>query len=192
MKSKWTTTALLSAVILMAFSWLGTGCSGGGGGPTSPPPPTVPPSGISFSPDSSAGPNSIYLSSGGGSGSTFILDVDTQSVTDLYGVSFLLTYPDNLISFRKNSELEGTFLSESGSVDTDLQVSQRQPGEITVGISRLGEVPGATGSGNLLSLEFGRKAAGSGSIQMTDHDALDSFGEVQIDVTWIGGSVTVR
>ena len=154
--------------------------------------PTVPPSGITFSPDSSAGSNSIALSSGGGSGNVFILDVDAQSVTDLYGVSFLLTYPNDLLSYSKNSESEGTFLSESGDVDTDLQVSQRQPGELTVGISRLGEVPGVSGSGNLLSLEFTRRSAGSGPLEMTDHDAVDSLGEIQVEVTWISGSVTVR
>jgi hypothetical protein len=152
----------------------------------------VPPSGISFTPDSSAGANSIYLSSGGGSGSVFILDVDVQSVTDLYGASFIVSFPDDLLSYTKDSESEGSFLSDGGSIDTDLQVSRRQAGKVTVGISRLGEVPGASGSGNLLSLEFTRKSAGTGSIEMMDHDAIDSFGEVQIDVTWIGGSVTVR
>jgi len=190
---KWKSAFIvLSAAALAGSGWLSTGCGGGGGGGPTSPPPTVPPSGISFTPDSSAGANSIYLSSGGGSGSVFILDVDAQSVTDLYGVSFLLSYPDNLLSYTKNSESEGSFLSDGGDIDTDLQVNQRRPGEVTVGISRFGEVPGASGSGNLLSLEFTRKSAGSGSMEMMDHDALDSFGEVQIDVTWIGGSVTVR
>ena len=192
MKRRWVLAGLM-VVVLTATGWVSTGCGGGGGGgggsPTEPPPPS---SGISFSADSSAGANSIYLSSGGGSGSVFILDVDAQSVTDLYGVSFVLTYPDNLLSFTRDSQEEGSFLSESGSVDTDLQVSQRTAGEVVVGISRLGEVPGAAGSGNLLSLRFTRRAAGSGAMEMTDHDAVDSFGDVQLDVTWISGTVTVR
>lgn len=179
-----------SVVLLLFFGWVSTGCGGGGGGgPTAPPPPT---SGISFSPDSSSGSNSIRLSSGGGSGSTFILDVDAQSVTDLYGVSFVLHYPATLLAYSNNSETEGTFLSESGAVNTDLQVNERRAGEVTVGISRLGEVPGASGSGPLLSLEFTRRAAGTGRMEMMDHDALDSFGEVQVEVSWISGSVTVR
>jgi len=153
----------------------------------------VPPSGVTFTPDASAGANSIYLSAGqGGSSSALVLEVDAQSVTDLYGVGFLLRYPDDLLSYSKNSAAEGSFLSESGEVDIDLQVRERSDGELTVGISRLGEVPGATGSGTLLSLEFTRKSAGSGPMEMADHDALDSYGEVQVAVTWIGGSVSVR
>lgn len=184
--------AAMSALLLTASGWVSTGCGGGGGGGPTSPPPIDPPSSISFSADGAAGANSISLSSGGGSSSTFILDVDAQSVTDLYGVSFILEFPNDLLSFVRNSETEGTFLSENGAVDTDVQASLRKAGEVTVGISRLGEVPGASGSGMLLSLEFSRNGAGSGPMQMTDHDALDSFGEVQIDVTWVGGTVTVR
>lgn len=182
----------VSAVLLLASGWATTGCGGGGGGggPTGPPPP--PASSISFTPDSSGGSNSISLSSGGGSSSVFILDVDARSVTDLYGVSFILTYPDTLLAFSNNSESEGTFLSESGSVATDLQAAERTPGEVTVGITRLGDVPGASGSGLLLSLEFTRRAAGTGRMDMTDTNALDSVGVVQADITWVSGSVTVR
>lgn len=181
----------LGVVLLLGSGWVSTGCGGGGGGggPTSPPPPS---SGITFNSDSGGGSNSISLRSGGGSGSLFILDVSASSVTDLYGVSFILHYPNDLLSYSRNSESEGTFLSESGTVATDLQASEREPGEVTVGISRLGEVEGATGSGLLLSLEFTRRSAGTGRIDMMDHDALDSYGEVQVDVTWVSGSVTVR
>ena len=191
---KWRMTlAALSAVCLLASSWASTGCGGGGGGgggPTNPP--TIPPSGISFSPDASASANSISLSSGGGSGSLFILDVEVQGVTDVYGVSFLLTYPDSLLAFSRNSESAGTFLSANGEFEIDLQASERNAGEVTVGISRLGEVAGASGSGLLLSLEFTRRAAGTGRMEMTDHDALDSYGVVQGEVDWISGSITVR
>jgi len=190
MKWRWGLLTL-GVFLLMSSSWVSTGCGGGGGGggPTAPPPPS---SGISFSSDSSSGSNSIRLSSGGGSGSLFILDVDAQSVTDLYGVSFILHYPANLLAYSNNSETEGTFLSENGSVDTDLQVTERQAGEVIVGISRLGEIPGAAGSGTLLSLEFNRRASGTGRMEMMDHDALDSFGDVQVEVTWVSGTVTVR
>ena len=181
----------LGVALLLGSGWVSTGCGGGGGGggPTSPPPPST---GITFSSDSGGGSNSISLSSGGGSGSVFILDVEASNVTDLYGVSFTLHYPAQLLAYSRNSESEGTFLSEGGSVDTDLQASERQAGEVTVGISRLGEVSGASGSGLLLSLEFTRRSAGTGRMDMMDHDALDSYGDVQLDVTWVSGSVTVR
>lgn len=189
-------TLVAAAVMLLGSGWLGIGCGGGGGGgggPTTPPNPIPPPSNITFTPDSSGGSNSISLSTGsGGSGSVFVLDVDAQSVTDLYGVSFVLEYPSDLLKFTRNSESEGTFLSEGGQVDTDLQVSERTSGEVVVGITRLGIVPGASGSGTLLSLEFTRRAAGTDRMDMVDHDALDSIGDVQLDVTWVSGSVTVR
>ena len=124
----------------------GGGGGGGGGGPTQPPPPVVPPSGVTFTPDRTPGGNSVFLGAGtGGSATVFVLDVEAQTVTDLYGVSFVLKYPDDLLGFRRGSASEGPFLN--GSFRTELIVKQRSPGELTVGISRINEVPGATGSG---------------------------------------------
>ncbi len=185
---------VLMMLALSLSGWVGNGCGGGGGGGGGPTqPPTVnPPSDISFSPASSPVSNSIYLSSGGGAGSTFILEVEAQNVSDLYSVSFILNYPDDYLTFSRGSESEGTFLSANGEFDTSVEASERTTGEVAVGITRLGEVPGVNGSGSLLTIEFRRQAAGSGPLQMVDPAALDSFGVEQVEVTWIGGSVTVR
>lgn len=120
----------------------------------------------------------------------FVLDVEAQTVTDLYGVSFVLNYPNHLLSYRRGSASEGPFLN--GDTRIELIVKQRTPGELTVGISKVREVPGATGSGLLLSLEFETRNAGTGSMALSEEAAVDSLGQAQEDVNFIGGSVTVR
>jgi hypothetical protein len=186
------TTVLLSALLIAGLLWFGTGCggSGGGGGPTQPPPPTLPPSGVTFTPDRAANGNSVFLDAGtGGSATVFVLDVEAREVTDLYGISFVLNYPNSLLSFRRGSATEGPFL---GGSRTELIVKQRSPGELTVGLSRINEVPGVSGSGLLLSLEFETRSSGSGSMSLTDEAAVDSVGQQQVDVNFIGGTVNVR
>lgn len=187
-------TSLLSVLLIAGLVWFGIGCGGGGGGgggPTQPPPPVVPPSGVTFTADRAASGNSVLLGAGaGGSPTVFVLSVEAQTVTDLYGVSFVLTYPNNLLSFRKGSATEGSFLN--GDHRVELIVKQRTPGELTIGISRVREVPGATGSGLLLSLDFATRSSGSGSMTLSEEAAVDSLGQAQEDVSFIGGTVDVR
>ena len=187
-------SAVLSILVIAGLVWFGTGCGGsggGGGGPTQPPPPTLPPSGVAFTPDRAASGNSVFLDAGtGGSATVFVLNVEVNSVTDLYGVGFVLKYPNNLLGYRKGSATEGPFLT--GNERVELIVKQRTPGELTVGISRIREVPGASGSGVLLSLEFDTRNAGSGSMNLSEEVAVDSVGQAQEDVNFVGGTVNVR
>lgn len=180
-------------MVIAGLLWFGTGCGGsggGGGGPTEPPPPTLPPSGVTFTPDRAASGNSVFLDAGsGGSATVFVLNVEVTSVTDLYGVGFVLKYPNNLLGYRKGSAQEGSFLAGER---VELIVKQRSPGELTVGISRIREVPGVSGTGVLLSLEFDTRNAGSGSMNLSDEVAVDSVGQAQEDVNFIGGTVNVR
>ncbi len=184
--------ALQLTTVAIAAIALGLGCggSGGGGGPTAPPPPST---SVRFTADASPGANSVYLGTGSGSsGTQWVMDISVQSVSDLYGVSLLIDFPTNQLSFNDGSEEEGTFLSGNGEFQTDLQVRERNQGEVTVGISRIGLEPGATGSGRLLSLRFSSRGSGSGDIRIRNGSAVDSLGVVQDDVTFIGGSVTVN
>jgi hypothetical protein len=145
---------------------------------------------VQFTADAPAGANSIYLAQGSSSvANRFKLDVKASQVTDLYGVSFNLEYPDARLRFLPGSTSEGTFLSSNGS--TDLIVEEDSPGLIVVGLSLLGDVEGRDGSGTLLSLEFETLGAGSGPIQMKQHDAVNSTGDVMDQVDWIGGTVNV-
>jgi len=175
-------------VVAVVFSSFGCGGGGGGGGgPTEPPPPS---SGVSFTPAGSAGSNSIYLAQGANtSANRFVLDVKASQVDDLYGVSFELEYPNAQLRWIPGGTKEGSFLSASGS--TDLIVEADSPGVILVGLSLLGDVDGADGSGTLLSLEFEPISSGSGPMKMKKHDAVNSTGDVMGQVQWIGGSVSV-
>ena len=63
--------------------------------------------------------------------------------------------------------------------------------DVAADVVGLGDVDGSDGSGTLLSLEFEPTNGGSGSIEMTDRAAVNSFGDVMTQVNWIGGSVRV-
>jgi hypothetical protein len=180
---------VILAVVAVFFSSFGCGGGGGGGGggPTEPPPPS---SGVQFTADAPAGTNSVYLAQGSSSvANRFRLDVRASQVNDLYGVSFNLEYPEARLRFLPGSTSEGSFLSSNGS--TDLIVEEDSPGLIVVGLSLLGDVEGRDDSGTLLSLEFETLSAGSGPIQMRQHDAVNSTGDVMDEVEWIGGTVNV-
>jgi len=181
------------ALLLLAGIITTATCGGGGGGGGGPTQPPAPQSSVVYTPDASAGSNSIYLGTGSGSaGSTWVMNISAQSVSDLYGVSLLIDFPSNLLSFSDDSESEGSFLDGGGDFDTELVVRERGgSGEITVGLSRLGLVPGADGSGMLLSLRFNARSSGTGTIDIRNGAAVDSLGVVQEDVTFIGGSVRV-
>ncbi len=177
---------LALVVVTIVVGIVGCG-GGGGGGPTEPPPPS---SGVTFTPTGSAGANSIYLAQGTNTASNrFVLDVKVSQVDDLYGVSFNLAYPNARLRWISGGTKEGSFLSSGGS--TDLIVEAGSPGVLIIGHSLLGDVDGESGSGTLLSLEFEPISAGSGSLGMVRHDAVNSFGDVMTEVSWIGGSVSV-
>ena len=186
------TPLTLSVLTLLALVYGSVGCGGGGGGggggPTEPPPPS---GNVTFTPDSAAGQNSIHLAQGAATGSDrLVIDVKASQVSDLYGVSFHLEFPSDLLAWLSSGTREGSFLSASGS--TDLIVEETSPGLLVVGHSLLGDVEGSDGSGTLFSLEFEAVSPGSGPMDLTDRDAVNSFGDIKTQVTWIDGSVTVR
>jgi len=162
-----------------------TGC-GGGSSPTTPPVTPPPSSGIQFTADGTPGTNTIYMT--GGDGEPLQLEVRTNSVTGLYGVSFELRFPSNLLQF--SGVTEGSFLGQGG-VSTSLQVTESPAGTLIVGISRLGEVAGVDGSGLLATFEFTISGSGSGTLLFAANQAFDATGAAQGGVTWLGGSVQV-
>jgi hypothetical protein len=110
-------------------------------------------------------------------------------VTDLYGVAFDLTFPSATVSFA--GATEGTFLDQNGSVDTSLQVAESPSGTLVVGLSRLGAVPGRTGTGSLLRLELHRVAAGAGDLVFAKNQAFNANGAAIPGVVWSAGRITV-
>ncbi|HXU44314.1 MAG TPA: cohesin domain-containing protein [Thermoanaerobaculia bacterium] len=176
----------LSCAVLAALSAScgGGGGGGGGGGPTQPPPPS-----IIFSPASAGPSNAITLASGiATTANNLDLEVRAATVQNLFGVSFDLHYPTAVLRFAGRTE--GTFLG-AGGVPTTIQVVENPAGNLVVGLSRLGAVAGASGSGTLISLEFSRVAAGTGAFEFASPAAFDGSGHRITGLTFVAGSVQV-
>jgi predicted outer membrane repeat protein len=70
-------------------------------------------------------------------------------------------------------------------------VAESPSGTLVIGLTRLGQVPGRTGTGSLLRLEFDRRAAGSGDLVFADNQAFNAAGAAIAGVQWSGGRVVV-
>ena len=176
--------ALFAALALLAVACGGGG--GSGGGPTEPTPTPTPPPGIVFSPSGSPGAGAVFLANGvGTTANTLLLEVRANQVTDLYGVAFDLTYPSAQLQFVRATA--GPFLGADGSV----QAVVSPPGTLVVGASHLGAVPGSTGSGVLLILEFSAVANGQGSFAYSRNTAFSSTGQTLTGTSWLAGTVQV-
>lgn len=154
------------------------------------------PAGIEFVVAETPGLDTIYLRSVGSDDpeGLLLVEVWANEVTDLYGLSFSLMFPETLFRFPKARSTvfaEGPFLGESGGADTVLAV--RQVGNaIVVGCTRTGQVPGVSGSGLLLTLEFrGRGVAGQKGFRLRHRKAFDSSGAVAGDYSWLSAKAIV-
>lgn len=179
-------TVLLGAAALavLATSVAACGGGGGGGGPTGPPPPATT---IVFTP---AGGGNVLLASGSGTqGPTLSIEVRTTGVQDLYGLAFHLAYP--VAALRLTGHTEGSVLNAGGTVPTSFQIVDSPPGNVVVGLTRLGRVQGTAASGTLMTLQLTAAASGSGNLAFSSNVASDSLGNVIPGLTWAGGAVQV-
>lgn len=178
--------AVLAVLLLAAAAvLLSTACGGGGGGggPTAPPPPA---SGLTFTPAAGGGDDAVVLRRQGTGNDTLVLDVAVEGVEGLYGVFFDLRYPDALLDFEGSSE--GSFLNVDGAA-TVLEIAE-QPGNLVVGLSRLGDVAGRSGSGVLLTLRFRAVSGGNGSLTFERNGAVAANGQ-PLNLSWSGGTVQI-
>lgn len=150
--------------------------------------------GVFFTPEGTPGEPTIYLGAAEETAldEIFELRVEAEGVEDLFGVAFRVQFPGELLAFRPNQVEEGSFLNEEGAVETELQVA-RFGDVLTVGLTRLGEQPGAEGSGRLLTLRFALRdeAEGKGSLAFERNDTRDSQGQIQENVEWLSASIEV-
>lgn len=174
--------ALPATLLLLVMIACGGGGGGGGGSPTEPPPPQA---AIVFTPDSAPGASSLSLASATTSTATsLLLEVRATQVTDLYGAAFDLSFPNAQLAYV--SATPGPALTQ-GTV----QASVSAPGNLVVGVSSLGQVPGLTGSGVLAVLRFDAQAAGEGRFTYSRNQAFRSNGQPVAAIGWIGGGVRV-
>ena len=183
--------------IALVLCLMAAGCGGGsgGGGPTAPPPAPPPPTtGLFFEASGAPGSGTIHLEAAAntGFGSNFVLRVEANDFSDLFGVSFDLSFPKRRLNFLENATSEGTFLSENGAVETAFEILRKPAGNLIVGVTRLGDVGGASGSGTLLTIEFEiTGGGGQGDLTFSDNDAVDRDREFLDATVWLGGSIEV-
>lgn len=175
----------LGAAALAVIAMSVAACGGGGGsGPTGPPPPATT---IVFTP---AGGGNVQLASVSGTqGTTLTIEVRTTGVQDLYGLAFHLAYP--VAALRYTGATEGGVLNAGGTVPTAFQIVDSPPGNLVVGLTRLGRVSGTAASGTLMTLQLTAAASGTGNLAFSSNVASDSLGNVISGLTWAGGSVQV-
>lgn len=178
------TTAAAAVALLSLACGGGGGRGGGGGGPTEPQPSIV------YTPGSGGGAGSLSLVQGAGTTSRrLVLELRAEEVPELYGVAFDLEYPSAVLAFEGAGE--GSFLSAGGAA-TSLQVAEGPRGNLVLGLTRLGLLPGVGGSGVLLTLELSASGTGGGSFRFVDPRAFDASGDPIADLTWSAGTVQVR
>lgn len=124
------------------------------------------------------------MTGAGSTASTLVLEVRATGVQNLYGIAFDLQYPGGVLPFAMSSPT-GSILSGG-----TFQVSHTAT-DLVVGASLLGSVPGVSGNGLLLTLQFSSAAAGSGTFSFTHNAVFDSTGQPIPGVTWTAGSVSV-
>lgn len=168
----------LPALLVLALA-----CGGGGGGGGTP---TAPTPRLTFTP--AGGGAELALATGAGSTNARLrLDLVASAVTDLYGVAFELGYPAQVLRYVEVGE--GTLLSDGDLVQTSFQAVEIEPGRLLVGLTRLGAVGGASGSGVLMSFVFDAIGAGAGAIAFAEERAFDPTGATLASVDFAGGTV---
>jgi general secretion pathway protein D len=89
-------------------------------------------------------------------------DLSVANVKDLYGAIFTLSYDPKVVDFK--SAAEGPFLKKDGQQTSFLFANNIKAGTVDLYITRIGDVGGIEGGGNLCTVAFQAKAAGTSPI----------------------------
>jgi hypothetical protein len=142
-------------------------------------------------PESSA----VTARKGPGTGcDTMIIDVVVSQVADLYGAAFDVIFPADLASFGQSSAEDSALTSDGEEIIA--LAREAWPGQLVVGISRLGAVPGIdVVEGLLIRLRFEKIGAeGTAPLDFDRSGLFDpsvSPGGIP-GINWYGGLVTVE
>lgn len=174
-----------AALLLLLAGVAAPAC--GGPTPTNPtPPPPPPPPTVTFVAAANPGTNAIALGLSTSTAAAFTLVLSAIDVADLYGYAVDLTFDPKIVMF--DSAEAGSFLDGGGAVAT--QVSEGPPGTLVIGQSRVGAVPGVSGSGALLRLNFVSLAGGVSPFTTANGGAFSSTG-APLATQMFGGTATV-
>lgn len=171
---------------ILVMSMALPGCSGST--PTTPRPPTTPPPSVTFVADASnGGIDAIALSLTSSTAEAFTLALMASEVTDLFGYGVDITFDPAVVMF--DTATMGTFLDGEG-ITVTTQITEGPVGTLVIGQSRVGAVPGMSGSGTLVSLDFRSVAPGTSTLSTSNAGAFDSTGAA-MTTEFFGGTATV-
>lgn len=171
---------------ILVMSMALPGCSGST--PTTPRPPTTTPPSVTFVADASnGGIDAIALSLTSSTAEAFTLALMASEVTDLFGYGVDITFDPAVVMF--DTATMGTFLDGEG-ITVTTQITEGPVGTLVIGQSRIGAVPGMSGSGTLVSLDFRSVAPGTSTLSTSNAGAFDSTGAA-MTTEFFGGTATV-
>jgi hypothetical protein len=106
-----------------------------------------------------------------GQGRHLSVKVRISGADDLFSAPFYVRYDPRHL--RVIAVKQGDFLKRGG-VSTAFLHKEKRHGTVMVGLSRLGNKPGVSGSGTLATLTFITLGAGHTTISLSKHDLKDS------------------
>ncbi len=131
----------------------------------------------------SASPNPAQV------GQSIGVDVMISGIQDLYGYQFSLSFNPALL--QANGGTEGSFLSAGGNTFFDAGTVDNSAGTVSYAFDTLlSAVPGVSGSGTLIHLNFTALSAGTAALNFSDVIFLNSL-SADINVTAQPGSLTL-
>ncbi len=122
-------------------------------------------------------------------GDQFILSIEADQVKDLFSAPFYLKYDPQFLEFIGLTE--GKFLNKDGKPTVFIYSVDPDTGQVIIGLSRLGDVGGISGSGVLALATFKAKNSGTATMAFQNVDFRDIRLE-PVNVISEGREVQVR
>jgi general secretion pathway protein D len=119
----------------------------------------------------------------------FTVDVVANEADNLYGAPFTLVYDPIFLDFVGTAE--GDLLKKDNTATVFATKVDKSSGQITVSLSRSGDVAGVKGTGKLLSATFRAKSQGPASVGFTGVKFVASNGK-QLDVIPYNAVIEVK
>ena len=134
---------------------------------------------------------SVYISgtASATAGSSFDINVRISNAPNVTSAPFYLHYNKDYVSFV--SATEGNFLNQDSASTVFLTSNDAANGRVIVGLSRLGDSVGISGSGTLMTAAFKADAAGSANFSIQSA-ALTGSGGALLTPLACGATVTIN
>jgi len=109
-------------------------------------------------------------------GEEVTLNISVSGVERLYSAPFYLFYNPSVLELIKVTQ--GEFLKQDGQQTAFFHANHPELGRVMIGLSRLGQVGGVTGSGMLLAITFRAKAPGVGTFAVQQAEFRNTAMEI--------------